>query len=160
MEELNTMNRWIVPLGFVLAAVVSVALWWNLPLLGPIGEQMKQGGYLVAALIMLIILQTAFITERLWSLKKAQGRGSLPEFLTAIHTPILFGRAGREMVVSAKAQRRAARLLPNCTLVEMPLSKHDPFLETDAIRDYWLSRLDKFIAERLAKTAPPGKAAH
>jgi len=35
----------------------------------------------------------------------------------------------------------------------LPESKHDPFLERDAIRDYWLSRLDRFIAERLVKTA-------
>lgn len=80
-------------------------------------------------------------------------RISKPEFLSGIHTPILMGRAGREVVVSPAAQRRAARLLPNCTLVELPESKHDPFLERDPIRNYWLSRLDRFIAERLIKTA-------
>ncbi len=47
-------------------------------------------------------------------------RISKPEFLAAIHTPILLGRPGREVVVSKKAQRKAARLLPNCTLVELP----------------------------------------
>jgi lysophospholipase len=80
-------------------------------------------------------------------------RISKPEFLRAIKTPILMGRPGREVVVSTKAQRRAASLLPECTLVELKESKHDPFLERDAIRDYWLSRLDRFIAERLFKTA-------
>ncbi len=80
-------------------------------------------------------------------------RISKPEFLSGIRTPILMGRAGREVVVSPMAQRRAARLLPNCTLIELPESKHDPFLERDAIRDYWLSCLDRFIAERLAPTA-------
>lgn len=80
-------------------------------------------------------------------------RISKPEFLTGIHTPILMGRAGREVVVSLMAQRRAAQLLPNCTLIELPELKHDPFLERDAIRDYWLSCLDRFIAERLVKTA-------
>ena len=80
-------------------------------------------------------------------------RISKPEFLTGIRTPILMGRAGREVVVSPAAQRRAAHLLPNCTLVELPESKHDPFLERDTIRDYWLSCLDRFIAERLLKTA-------
>ena len=80
-------------------------------------------------------------------------RISKPEFLTAIRTPILMGRAGREVVVSPAAQRRAARLLPHCTLVELPESKHDPFLERDAIRDYWLTRLDRFVAEHLIKTA-------
>ena len=84
------------------------------------------------------------------SLVKRLGK---PEFLGAIQTPILLGRAGREVVVSTKAQRRAARLLPNCTLVELPGSKHDPFLERDAIRDYWLSCLDRFIAQLVAPTA-------
>jgi lysophospholipase len=76
-------------------------------------------------------------------------RISKPEFLAAITTPILLGRAEREVVVSKKAQRRAAQLLPDCTLVELADSKHDPFLERDAIRNYWLACLDRFIAERL-----------
>ena len=96
------MSRFIVPMGFSLAAIVSVAIWWYLPLLGPIGEQMKLAGILVAAvisfalwynlpmlgefghqmraggplvalLIMLVILLTAFIFERIWSLRKARG---------------------------------------------------------------------------------------
>jgi lysophospholipase len=79
-------------------------------------------------------------------------RISKPEFLRAIKTPILLGRPEREVVVSTKAQRRAAGLLPDCTLVELSESKHDPFLERDAIRDYWLSCLDRFIAERVVKT--------
>ena len=80
-------------------------------------------------------------------------RISKPEFLGAITTPILLGRPGREVVVSKKAQRRVARLLPDCTLVELRESKHDPFLERDAIRDYWLSCLDRFVIERLLKKA-------
>ena len=78
------MNRFIVPIGFTAAAAFSIAVWWNLPMLGEFGHQMKQGGPLVAALILLVILLTAFIIERMWSLKKAQGRGSLPEFLNNV----------------------------------------------------------------------------
>jgi len=78
------MNRFIVPGGFALAFVVSILIWMNLPRLGEFGETVQKGGPLVAALIMLTILQTAFIIERLWSLKKAQGRGSLPEFLNNV----------------------------------------------------------------------------
>lgn len=74
---------------------------------------------------------------------------SKPEFLAAIDTPILLGRPGREVVVSRAAQRRAARLLPNCTLVELAESKHDPFLEHDAIRNYWLQCLDRFIVRHV-----------
>jgi lysophospholipase len=80
-------------------------------------------------------------------------RISKPEFLAAIDIPILLGRPGRDVVVSRKAQRRAARLLPDCTLVELSGSKHDPFLERDPIRDYWLSCLSRFVAERLVKAA-------
>ncbi|HVC57787.1 MAG TPA: alpha/beta hydrolase [Stellaceae bacterium] len=78
-------------------------------------------------------------------------RLSKPEFLGDIATPILLGRPGREVVVSRGAQRRVAHLLPDCTLVELRDSKHDPFLERDAIRDYWLSCLDRFITERVVK---------
>jgi lysophospholipase len=80
-------------------------------------------------------------------------RISKPEFLAAIETPILMGQPGREVVVSTAAQRRAAKVLPHCTLVQLRESKHDPFLEQDPIRNYWLSCLDQFIAERLVKTA-------
>ncbi len=65
------MGRFIVPLGFLLAIAISVTLWWNLPVLGEVGKQVKDGGFLVPALILLVILQTTFIIERTWSLKKA-----------------------------------------------------------------------------------------
>lgn len=72
-----------------------------------------------------------------------------PRFLAGIETPILIGSAGREHVVAPSAHRRAARHLPDCTLVELPESKHEPFLECDPIRDFWLDRVDRFISERL-----------
>jgi lysophospholipase len=72
------------------------------------------------------------------------------QFLAAIDTPILLASAGQETFVSPEAHRRAARLLPDCTLVEFPDSKHEPFLERDAIRQSWLAAIDRFVAERLA----------
>src|SRR3989304_2442650 len=102
------MNRFIVPVGFILSAVVSVAIWWNLPVLGEVGKQMKQGGYLVAALIMLVILQTAFIIERLWSLKKAQGRGSLPEFLNNVRKRLHTGDVEGAIKVCGQQRGSAA----------------------------------------------------
>ena len=100
------MSRYIVPLGFIAAAAVSIIIWLNLPMLGEIGDQMKKGGYLVAALIMLIILQTAFIIERLLSLKKAQGRGSLPEFLNAVRKKLHAGDV--QGAIQACAQQRGS----------------------------------------------------
>ena len=72
------------------------------------------------------------------------------EFLAAIHTPILLASAGIEGFVEPAAHRLAARLLPDCTLVEFPDSKHEPFLERDPIRNRWLDAIDRFVAERLA----------
>jgi lysophospholipase len=74
-------------------------------------------------------------------------------FLARIRTPVLLGSAGREHVVAPSAHYRAARLLPDCTLVELPDSKHEPFLERDAIRDEWLDRIDRFLTERLGLAA-------
>jgi alpha-beta hydrolase superfamily lysophospholipase len=72
-----------------------------------------------------------------------------PEFLREIHTPILLASAGIEAFVDTAAHHRAARLLPHSTLVEFPDSKHEPFLERDAIRDQWLDAISGFVAERL-----------
>ena len=74
-------------------------------------------------------------------------RISKPEFLAAIHTPILLASAGIEAFVEPEAHRRAASLLPNCTLIDFPDSKHEPFLEQDAIRDRWLEAIDGFVEE-------------
>ena len=81
-------------------------------------------------------------------------RISKPEFLGAIKTPILMGRPGprgRRVDRRRSAGRRACcRTARWSSCAE---SKHDPFLERDAIRDDWLSCLDRFIAERLVKTS-------
>ena len=60
------MNRFLVPLGFAAALVIAVTLWWFMPeLIGEqYGHQMKQAGWLVPALIMLLILQISFVVER------------------------------------------------------------------------------------------------
>jgi len=75
-------------------------------------------------------------------------------FLAGITTPILLGTAGHEHVVAPAAHYRAARLLPDCTLVELPESKHEPFLERDPIRNFWFDRIDRFIGERLNLPRP------
>ena len=105
------MSRFIVPLGFSLATIVSVAIWWNLPLLGPIGEQMKLGGYLVAGLILLAILQTAFIIERIWSLKKAAGRGSLPDFLGNVRKALHRGDISAAIQLCGQQRGSAANVI-------------------------------------------------
>jgi lysophospholipase len=72
------------------------------------------------------------------------------EFLTAVETPTLLASAGIDPFIDPGAHRRAARLMPDCTLIELPDSKHEPFLERDAIRDRWFDAIDRFIAKRVA----------
>jgi biopolymer transport protein ExbB len=105
------MGRFVVPVGFVLAAVISYTIYSMLPMIGPLGEQMNKGGPLVAALILLIILQTAFIIERIWSLKKAQGRGSLPEFLTTVRKRLHSGDVEGAIQACAAQRGSAANVI-------------------------------------------------
>jgi lysophospholipase len=74
---------------------------------------------------------------------------SREEFLRQIDHPILLASAGLETYVLPEAHRRATELLPDCTLVEFPDSKHEPFLERDPIRNSWLEAIDRFITERV-----------
>jgi lysophospholipase len=74
---------------------------------------------------------------------------SRADFLAGIDIPILLASAGIELFVDPEAHRRAAHLLPNCTLIRLPDSKHEPFLEQDAIRNRWFEAIDRFVAERV-----------
>jgi len=105
------MGRFIVPIGFSLAAIISYVLYEMLPKLGPIGENMHQAGFLVAALIMLIILQTAFIIERIWSLKKAAGRGPMGAFLNEVSKRLHTGDIDGAIKACAQQRGSAANVI-------------------------------------------------
>jgi biopolymer transport protein ExbB len=105
------MNRFIVPIAFATAIAIAILIYWNLPAIGPFGEQMKQGGPLVAGLILLGILQVSFIVERTWSLKKAQGRGSLPEFLNNVRKRLHTGDVGGAIALCGQQRGSAANVI-------------------------------------------------
>ena len=105
------MSRYIVPIGFVLAFAIAITIWWFLPELGDLGKQMKQGGPLVAMLILLVILETAFILERIWSLRKAQGRGSLPDFLNTVRKRLHTGDIDGAIKACAAQRGSAANVI-------------------------------------------------
>ncbi len=105
------MGRFIVPIGFVLAAVVAFVLWYNLPVIGDVGKNIKQGGPLVAGLILLIILQSAFIIERILSLRKAQGRGPLPAFLNEVSRRLHTGDVDGAIKACATQRGSAANVI-------------------------------------------------
>ncbi len=106
------MGRYVVTIGFILAAAVSYFLWFFMPqLLGPTGDMMKKGGPLVASLILLLILLTAFILERLWSLRKARGRGSIPEFLTNVRRKLHEGDVAGAVKICNDQRGSAANVI-------------------------------------------------
>lgn len=106
------MNRLIVPVGFALAAGVSFAIWWFLPqIIGPYGEEMKKAGPLVSLLIMLLILQVAFVIERMWSLKKAQGTGPLADFLNSVRKKLHSGDVEGAIQLCGKQRGSAANVM-------------------------------------------------
>ena len=72
-----------------------------------------------------------------------------PAFLREITTPLLIGSARRERFVRPRAHHRAARHLPNCTLVDFPTAKHELFHETDDVRERWFAAIDSFCAQHL-----------
>mgnify|MGYP003338275864 FL=1 len=107
------MNRYLVPLGFVAALVIAVTLWLNMPLLigEQYGEQLQKAGFLVPALIMLLILQISFVIERMMSLQKASGRGSMPDFLKNVRTKLKAGDLQGAMDLCGKQRGSAANVL-------------------------------------------------
>lgn len=106
------MNRYLVPLGFLAALVVSATLWWFMPeLAGETGKQMKEAGPLVAGLIMLLILQVSFVIERALSLNKAQGKGALPMFLNSVRKALKSGDVEGAIALCDKQRGSAANVM-------------------------------------------------
>lgn len=105
------MARFLVPLYFIAATVVSFLAWWNMPALGELGKQMKEAGPLVAMLILLLILQVTFVLERTWSLNKAKGRGSLPDFLNNVRKKIHGGDVDGAIQLCGQQRGSAANVM-------------------------------------------------
>ncbi len=106
------MRRLVVPVAVVVAALVSFGIWYNLPLLiGPYGEEMKKAGPLVSLLILLLILQIAFVIERMLSLHKAQGKGPLPTFLNNVRKRLRDGDVQGAIGECSKQRGSAANVI-------------------------------------------------
>lgn len=105
------MSRFLVPLYFIAAVAVSFTLWYNLPALGELGKSMKEAGPLVAGLFLLFILQITFVLERTWSLNKAKGRGSLPDFLNNVRKKIHGGDVDGAIQLCGQQRGSAANVM-------------------------------------------------
>jgi biopolymer transport protein ExbB len=72
-------------LVLVVAFVAAYFIYESLP------KFIRDGGPLVISLIALVIMVVTYIFERIFSLRKAQGRGSLPKFLNNVQKEINAG---------------------------------------------------------------------
>jgi biopolymer transport protein ExbB len=88
--------------AFAIAAAIYV---WLLP------QFIRDGGPLVIALIALTIMVTTFIVERLLSLRKAQGRGALTNFLRTIQIEVNQGNVGAAIDACDKQRGSLANVL-------------------------------------------------
>jgi lysophospholipase len=77
-------------------------------------------------------------------------RVTAPSLLARVTTPILIGAAQEEHFVDPAATARAARLLPNGTLMPFLGARHELFLERNDFRNKWLAAIEQFISARRA----------
>lgn len=78
-------------------------------------------------------------------------------YLKSIKTPVLIGISGNDLLVDKTATERACGLMPNCIRMDFPTAKHEIWMESDSVRDPWLTRVSDFLAERVNKFAPQPK---
>ncbi len=89
----------------IVAFVASYFIFINLP------KFIKDGGYLVVALITLIIMVVTFIFERIFSLRKAQGKGALPMFLRNVQKEINAGNIQSAIDLCDKQRGSCANII-------------------------------------------------
>jgi biopolymer transport protein ExbB len=85
--------------------VAAIFIYMNLP------KFIKDGGYLVVLLIMLTIMVVTYVIERTLSLRKAQGRGSLPKFLNNIQKEINAGNIQAAIDLCDKQRGSCANII-------------------------------------------------
>ena len=69
--------------------------------------------------------------------------------MNKITTPSLLAIAGKEFLVNNSSIRRAARIMPNATLVEIPDARHEILMERDKIRDHFLKEFDELMKNHI-----------
>lgn len=85
-------------------------------------DYIKAGGPLVIGLLALSIMVAAFVVERLLALRTAQGRGSLPAFLSRVHQQI-DARDIDGAIATCDSQRGSAANILRAGLVKFRASR-------------------------------------
>ena len=80
-----------------------------------------------------------------------------PGYPERIATPVLMMSAENDRVVSNAAQARLAARLPDCRFETIPASRHEPLMETDAVRARVLALFDGFVGEVLGSAIQPSR---
>ncbi len=99
------LKRIIWPAYFIGALVVAYFIFQQLP------EYIVKGGPLVVLLIFLLIMVLTFVIERLFSLRKAQGRGSLVSFLIDVKKELHEGNVDAAIATCDKQRGSAANVI-------------------------------------------------
>ena len=89
----------------IVAFVAAYFIYLNLP------KFIKDGGPLVISLIALLIMVVTFIFERIFSLRKAQGKGSLPVFLNKVQREINAGNIQSAIELCDKQRGSCANII-------------------------------------------------
>ena len=72
-------------------------------------------------------------------------------YLKNIKTPLLIQLSGKDIVIDKKAQLRAVKLLPNCTVCSIPEAKYEIWMEREELRSQWLEKLNPFLDAQIKK---------
>jgi biopolymer transport protein ExbB len=89
----------------VVAFVAAYFIFESLP------KFIKDGGYLVVALIAMTIMVVTYVFERIFSLRKAQGKGSLPKFLSSVQKEINAGNISAAVDMCDKQRGSCANII-------------------------------------------------
>ncbi|MBI4535277.1 MAG: MotA/TolQ/ExbB proton channel family protein [Ignavibacteriae bacterium] len=127
----------------VVTAIVAFSIWWFIlgnPANFRDGENRQvptnllgtvfTGGYVVPALICLTLMNLTLVFERQFSLKKANGRASLPVFLKTVQNQLMAGKID-EAVRACDAQRGSAAAIIRTGLERYKTIVGDKKLDVD-----------------------------
>ena len=99
------LKRLVWPAYFIVALAVAIFIYTQLP------EYIKKGGPLVAILIFLLMMVLTFVLERTFSLRKAQGRGNLVNFLIEVKRKLVQGDLDGAIAACDKQRGSAANVI-------------------------------------------------
>ncbi len=99
------LKRIIWPVYFIAALVVAYFVFQQLP------EYIRKGGPLVVLLIFLLIMVITFVLERTFSLRKAQGRGSMVNFLVNVKKQLQAGDVDGAIATCDQQRGSAANVI-------------------------------------------------